>query len=133
MFPYRVIVICLLFFIPSTLFSQDNEKEILKDKKAKLQKQIKLTSTLLEKAKKRRTKSVTTLNTLSRQIQSRQEIIYTLNIEVNMAEKQIEKLKNEIHITNQSLVAQQELLDSLKLEYSLMIRHAYFNRNATTD
>lgn len=130
MFPYRVIVICFLFFFPFTLFSQDNEKEILKDKKAKLQKQIKLTSTLLEKAKKRRTQSVTTLNTLSSQIQSRQEIIYTLNIEVNLAEKQIEKLKNEIHITNQSLVIQQELLDSLKLEYSLMIRHAYFNRNA---
>ena len=85
MFPYRVIVICFLFFFPFTLFSQDNEKEILKDKKAKLQKQIKLTSTLLEKAKKRRTQSVTTLNTLSSQIQSRQEIIYTLNIDVNLA------------------------------------------------
>ena len=130
MFPFRVIVVCFMLFIPFESFSQDNEKQILKDKKVKLQKQIKLTSTLLEKAKKKRTQSVTTLNTLSRQIQSRQEIIYTLNIEVNMAEKQIEKLKNEIQITNQSLVTQQKLLDSLKLEYSLMIRHAYFNRNA---
>ena len=130
MFRCSVIFIFFSFIIPSILFSQNNEKKNLQDKKSKLQNEIKLTNSLLNKAKKQRTQSVTMLNTLNRQIQSRQEIIHTLNIEVNLAKIQIEKLKNEIQTTKQSLVKQRELLDTLKSEYSLMIRDAYFNRNA---
>lgn len=130
MFRCSVIFIFFSFIIPSILFSQNNEKKNLQDKKTKLQKEIKLTNSLLNKAKKQKTQSVTMLNTLNKQIQSRQEIIHTLNIEVNLAKTQIEKLKNEIQTTKQSLVKQRELLDKLKSEYSLMIRDAYFNRNA---
>tara|TARA_B100001741_G_scaffold311327_1_gene312253 strand:+ start:32663 stop:33919 length:1257 start_codon:yes stop_codon:yes gene_type:complete len=130
MFRCSVIFIFFSFIIPSILFSQNNEKKNLQDKKTKLQKEIKLTNSLLNKAKKQKTQSVTMLNTLNKQIQSRQEIIHTLNIEVNLAKTQIEKLKNEIQITKQSLVKKRELLDTLKSEYSLMIRDAYFNRNA---
>jgi len=130
MFRCSVIFIFFSFIIPSILFSQNNEKKNLQDKKTKLQKEIKLTNSLLNKAKKQKTQSVTMLNTLNKQIQSRQEIIHTLNIEVNLAKTQIEKLKNEIQTTKQSLVKKRELLDTLKSEYSLMIRDAYFNRNA---
>ncbi len=85
---------------------------------------------LLQKAKKEKNQSVTTLNTLNKQIQSRQEIIQTLDLEVKMASVQIGNLKQQIQETQQSIVTQQELLDTLKSEYALMIRHAYFNRNA---
>ena len=111
-------------------FSQISEKEALQDKKAKIQKEIKLTNTLLQKAKKEKNQSVTTLNTLNKQIQSRQEIIQALDLEVKMASVQIANLKQQIQETQQSIVTQQELLDTLKSEYALMIRHAYFNRNA---
>ena len=47
-----------------------------------------------------------------------------------MASVQIANLKQQIQETQQSIVTQQELLDTLKSEYALMIRHAYFNRNA---
>ena len=111
-------------------FSQISDKQALQDKKAKIQKEIKLTNTLLQKAKKEKNQSVTTLNTLNKQIQSRQEIIQTLYLEVKMASIQIGNLKQQIQETQQSIIAQQDLLDTLKSEYALMIRHAYFNRNA---
>ena len=125
---------CSFFFLCVLLsfssFSQSKEKEVLQNKKAKIQKEIKLTNSLLQKAKKEKSQSVNTLNTLNKQIQSRQEIIQTLNLEVKMAVIQIDHLKQQIKGTELSIVVQQELLDTLKKEYALMIRHAYFNRNA---
>ena len=47
-----------------------------------------------------------------------------------MASIQIGNLKQQILETQESINSQQELLDTLKSEYALMIRHAYFNRNA---
>ena len=125
-----VFVFFLLAICSFNSFSQSADKEALQDKKAKIQKEIKLTNTLLQKAKKEKNQSVTTLNTLNKQIQSRQEIIQTLDLEVKMASVQIGNLKQQIQETQQSIVTQQELLDTLKSEYALMIRHAYFNRNA---
>jgi septal ring factor EnvC (AmiA/AmiB activator) len=43
---------------------------------------------------------------------------------------QIDNLKAEIKETKQSIKDQQNLLDTLKKEYALMIRHAYHNRNS---
>ena len=125
-----VFVFFLLAICSFNSFSQISEKEALQDKKAKIQKEIKLTNTLLQKAKKEKNQSVITLNTLNKQIQSRQEIIQALDLEVKMASVQIANLKQQIQETQQSIVTQQELLDTLKSEYALMIRHAYFNRNA---
>ena len=125
---------CSLFILCALLsfssFSQSKEKEVLQDKKAKIQKEIKLTNSLLQKAKKEKNQSVNTLNTLNKQIQSRQEVIQTLNLAVKMAQIQIVKLKQQIQDTELSISVQQALLDTLRDEYALMIRHAYFNRNA---
>lgn len=123
-------VFLLLAICSFNSFSQSGDKEALQDKKAKIQKEIKLTNTLLQKANKEKNQSLTTLNTLNKQIQSRQEIIQTLDLEVKMASIQIGNLKQQIQETQQSIVTQQELLDTLKSEYALMIRHAYLNRNA---
>ena len=125
LFVFLLLAIC--FF---NSFSQSGDKEALQDKKAKIQKEIKLTNTLLQKANKEKNQSLTTLKTLNKQIQSRQEIIQTLDLEVKMASIQIGNLKQQIQETQQSIVTQQELLDTLKSEYALMIRHAYLNRNA---
>ncbi len=126
---------CSLFFFfllaicSFNSFSQSVDKETLQDKKAKIQKEIKLTSSLLQKAKKEKNQSLNTLKTLNKQIQSRKEIIQALDLEVKMLSVQIVNLKQQIQETQQSIVTQQELLNSLKSEYALMIRHAYFNRN----
>tara|TARA_B100000963_G_scaffold107684_1_gene93642 strand:- start:392 stop:1648 length:1257 start_codon:yes stop_codon:yes gene_type:complete len=122
-----------IFFLLTTYsfncLAQKDDKESLQNKKNKIQKEIRLTNTLLQKAKKEKNQSVTTLKTLNKQIQSRKEIIEALDLEVKMASIQIGKLKQQIQDTQQSIVAQQDLLDTLKGEYALMIRHAYFNRN----
>ena len=123
-------VFLLLAICSFNSFSQSGDKEALQDKKAKIQKEIKLTNTLLQKANKEKNQSLTTLSTLNKQIQSRQEIIHTLDLEVKMASIQIGNLNQQIQETQQSIVTQQELLDTLKSEYALMIRHAYLNRNA---
>ena len=122
----------LFFLLASSMlsFAQTKEKEVLENKKAKIQKEIKLTNSLLKKAKKEKNQSVNTLNTLNKQIESRQEVIQTLNLEVKIAEIQIGNLKQQILDTEQSIVVQQDLLDTLKSEYAIMIRHAYYNRNA---
>ena len=125
-----VFIFFLLAICSFNSFSQSGDKQALQDKKVKIQKEIKLTNTLLQKAKKEKNQSVTTLNTLNKQIQSRQEIIQALDLEVKMASIQIANLKQQIHETQQSIVTQQDLLVTLKSEYALMIRHAYFNRNA---
>ncbi len=125
-----VFIFFLLAICSFNSFSQSSDKEALQDKKAKIQKEIKLTNTLLQKAKKEKNQSVTTLNTLNKQIQSRKDIIYTLDLEIKIASIQIENLKQQILETKKSIVVQQDLLDTLKSEYALMIRHAYFNRNA---
>ena len=129
MHQYSVFVFFFLAICSFNSFSQSGDKEALQDKKAKIQKEIKLTNTLLQKAKKEKNQSVTTLNTLNKQIQSRKDIIQALDLEVKMASIQIGNLKQQIQETQQSIVTQQELLDTLKREYALMIRHAYFNRN----
>ena len=123
-------VFLLLAICSFNSFSQSGDKEALQDKKAKIQKEIKLTNTLLQKANKEKNQSLTTLSTLNKQIQSRQEIIQMLDLEVKMASIQIGNLKQQIQETQQSIVTQQDLLDTLKSEYALMIRHAYLNRNA---
>ena len=126
LFVFILLTICYSF----NSFSQSADKAALQDKKAKIQKEIKLTNTLLQKAKKEKNQSVTTLNTLNKQIQSRKDIIQALDLEVKMASIQIGNLKQQILETQESINSQQELLDTLKSEYALMIRHAYFNRNA---
>lgn len=126
---------CSFFFVIFLLlcsinsYSQSSEKKLLQDKKAKIQKEIKLTNSLLQKAKSDKNQSVNTLKTLNKQIESRQAVIETLNLEVKMTSLQIAKLKSDIVETEQHIVLQKNTLDTLKKEYSLMIRHAYYNRS----
>tara|TARA_B100000886_G_scaffold292957_1_gene218970 strand:+ start:2650 stop:3906 length:1257 start_codon:yes stop_codon:yes gene_type:complete len=127
---FSLFVFFLLAICSFNTFSNSNDKDALQEKKAKIQKEIKLTNSLLQKAKKEKNQSLTTLNTLNKQIQFRKEIIQALDLEVKMASIQIGNLKQQIQEAQHSIAAQQELLDTLKSEYALMIRHAYFNRNA---
>lgn len=89
-----------------------------------------MTNKLIKKAKKEKNQSINILSTLNKQIESRGEIVKTLDLEIKMTIVQIENLKAEIKDTKQSIQNQQNLLDTLKKEYALMIRHAYHNRNS---
>ena len=110
-------------------YSQTNKKEDLQNKKAQIQKEIKFTNSLLQKAKKDKNESVNTLNTITKQIQQREAVIKELNLEVEMAESQIKKIKTKVQEIEKDIFNQNTRLDSLKKEYATMLQHVYHNRH----
>ncbi len=123
-------LLTIVFVFGICLFAHSQSKEVLQSKKAQIQKEIQLTNKLIKKAKKEKNQSINILSTLNKQIESRSEIVKTLDLEIKMTIIQIDNLKSEIKDTKQSIQDQQNLLDTLKKEYALMIRHAYHNRNS---
>ena len=126
----RSYLLTVVFTLGFCLLANSQSKEVLQSKKAQIQKEIQLTNKLIKKAKKEKNQSINILSTLNKQIESRGEIVKTLDQEIKMTIVQIENLKAEIKDTKQSIQNQQNLLDTLKKEYALMIRHAYHNRNS---
>jgi len=125
---FYILILALAFCCVSPSFGQS--KDVLQQKKAKIQAEIELTNKLLQQANKEKNQSVNVLSTLNKQIQSRDEIIKTLDLELKMTTAQITQLQSEIQLTEHSIEEQKNLLDTLKKEYALMIQHAYYNRNA---
>lgn len=123
-------LLTIVFVFGLSLLASSQSKEVLQSKKAQIQKEIQLTNKLIKKAKKEKNQSINILSTLNKQIESRGEIVKTLDLEIKMTIVQIDNLKAEIKETKQSIKDQQNLLDTLKKEYALMIRHAYHNRNS---
>lgn len=123
-------LLTIVFVFGLSLLARSQSKEVLQSKKAQIQKEIQLTNKLIKKAKKEKNQSINILSTLNKQIESRGEIVKTLDLEIKMTIVQIDNLKAEIKETKQSIKDQQNLLDTLKKEYALMIRHAYHNRNS---
>ena len=123
----RSYLLTIVFILGFCLLANSQSKEALQSKKAQIQKEIQLTNKLIKKAKKEKNQSINILSTLNKQIESRGEIVKTLDLEIKMTIVQIENLKVEIKDTKQSIQDQQSLLDTLKKEYALMIRHAYYN------
>lgn len=103
------------------VFAQ-NKKE-LENKKKKLQSDIKLTKELLEETKQNKKQSLNQLVTLNKKISMQEELINTINTEVNIIDRQI--LENELVIKNLETDLQQ-----LKEEYAQMIKFAYKNKNS---
>lgn len=125
---FFIVMLALTMFLVNLSFGQS--KDVLQQKKAKIQAEIELTNKLLQQAKTEKNQSVNVLSTLNKQIQSRDEIIKTLDLELKMTSAQIDLLQTEIQQTEQSIEDQNTLLDTLKNEYALMIQHAYYNRNS---
>lgn len=120
----------LLAFLLSTTTVFAQSKEELQNKKEKIADEIKLTSELLEVAKREKNSSINVLSTLKRKMGARDEMILTLGVEMSIYQNSIAKLEVEIQETDSSIVFQQEELNRLKSEYALMIQHAYSNRGA---
>ena len=94
----------------------------LQAKKKKALENLELTSSLIEKNSKSKTKTLTQLNLLNAEIKQRQTIINTLNAEIRGINKDLNKLRNE---TNKL----QQQLDTLKKEYSKLMYHTYYKKN----
>jgi len=119
-FVYAIITI-LVFFL-SSVQAQDKKNKLQHDKQ-KLEAEIKYNSQLLEETQKSKNTTLNQLVILKNQISSREQLIETINGEINT-------VNDQISMNAEILKELQGDLDHLKEEYAEMIYYAYKNRSS---
>ena len=112
-------ILLLGFLLSFSAHSQT--KEELKKQKSSIEKEISYTTDLLNKTKANKTKSLSYLRMLDNQINNKERLLQTLNIEISLLNKQIQKTEQSILNTGKSIVVEKENLELLKSEYAKMI------------
>ena len=125
---YRLIVLLLVSFLSLNVCAQN--KDVLEEKKKKIEREINLTNKLLSNAKKEKSLSLNTLGVLNKKITARNELISTLNIELGIYTSRIIQLKKNITKNVNEITQIQKNLRELKNDYAMMIGYAYKNRNS---
>lgn len=105
------------------LQAQAQGRKDLERKRDALDKQIKETSSLIEKAQSQQQNTQQQVQLLDAQIGQRKELISTMNSEVFRVDQEITSTRDSIHLM-------EEDLEKLKQEYARMVQFAYMNRNA---
>jgi murein hydrolase activator len=118
---YRNFVIIILLLFSLSTYSQ-NEKNVLKIKKAKLENIIKQTSSQLNETKKNKQGYLNQISILNKQISARQELISSINIQLNDID--LESIK-----TRDTILSLAKSLESLKKEYSRIVYQAFKSKN----
>ncbi len=114
--------IALLSVISISASAQRNRKE-LEQRKRKLEQEMASLNKMLDEASSNKEITLTQLLTLNRKISIRQEIISTINAEVDM-------LTTQITAGNDTIAGMQFKLNDLKKEYARMICDEYANESA---
>ena len=116
-----VFVVC-----SQALLSQD--KDSLKKQKQVLEKEINLTTNLLDKTKKNKNKSLNYLKFISTQINNQKKLVKTLSAEIRINEKEIIKTEKEIVNVKRRISIEKKNYIKLKEEYAKMIYSMYLNK-----
>ena len=124
----KIVLYIVIVLFANPAFTQS--KKVLQEQKEKLENDIEYTNKLLEKTKKNKQKSLGYLNTLSKQLKNREELIQMLNIEIGLIDKQIQKNKIKINETRDAISAKQDDLKKIEEDYAKMIYHASKNKNS---
>ena len=111
-----------IFILMSSAVMMSQTVSELQARKKKALENLELTSSLIEKTSKSKTKTLTQLNLLNAEIKQRQGVINTLNAEIRGINKDLNKLRNE---TNKL----QQQLDTLKKEYAKLMYHTYYKKS----
>ena len=122
---YRIrTILCIICCacLPGLLFAQKDKKD-LEAKKKKLQQEMANLNKMLDETTNNKEISLNQLITLNKKISVREEIIATINNE-------IELLRGQIDAGNDSIGSMQVRLDELKKEYARMVYDAYKNESA---
>jgi len=115
------LTLTLLILLVQPSFAQS--KGELEQKKKKLQKEIRLTNKLLKETRKNKNLSVDELLKLKSKINSRSDLIYAINSEMRLINKEINTSKKDI--------SELELeLEHLKSEYAKVIYYAFKHRSS---
>ena len=102
--------ICVYLLMTNVCFGQRQTKKELENRKKQLQKEIEYTNELLAETKKNKKLSLTQLVTLNKKISAREELIATINTEIQVLNRQIKQ-------NNESIGNLQKDLAKLKAEY----------------
>ena len=117
----RIFGVFILVLLSCGVMMSQTVSELQARKKKALE-NLELTSSLIEKTSKSKTKTLTQLNLLNAEIKQRQSVINTLNAEIRGINKDLNKLRNE---TNKL----QQQLDTLKKEYAKLMYHTYYKKS----
>lgn len=117
----KILGVFIFILLSSTVMMSQTVSE-LQAKKKKALEDLELTSSLIEKTSKSKTKTLTQLNLLNAEIKQRQSVINTLNAEIRTINKDLNKLRGE---TNKL----QQQLDTLKKEYAKLMYHTYYKKS----
>lgn len=113
----------LLLFIQPAYSQTKSSKKDLEKKKEQLLKEIDETNRLLKQNDKNKTATKAQLAALAKKLKARQELINTIN-------QQLNELSGAITQTGNEIVLLQAKMEQLKAEYAAMIRYAYKNQNS---
>src|ERR1035437_3759837 len=118
-------ILSLVIFISSLQisFSQTQKKKELESKKQELQKEIDYKNKLLEEVKKHKNRSMIELAILNSKITRQQELISTINRELDMIEGDISETKQNIRLKETELKI-------LKDDFARIIYASYKNRDS---
>ncbi|MCK9399358.1 MAG: peptidoglycan DD-metalloendopeptidase family protein [Bacteroidales bacterium] len=118
----RITIILLLLVLTGFgAFSQQDRAKLEQDKK-KVEEEIEYTNRLLEQTRQTRQNSLNEVVILNKKIGKREELISTINNEVQLVEYQMAQAQDSINLLEKDLKA-------LKDEYAKMIYYAYKNKN----
>ncbi len=119
----KYFLIAILFTLLCQGVAIAQSRSSLENKRKKLLKEIKLTSELLSNTQKNRKSSVIALQTLNKQIETRDKLIQNIS-------DQIDFLDEHINRNNSVIESLERDLQKFKEEYAKMIYYAYKTRNA---
>ena len=112
----RILLFAFLILSTSNAFPQS--KSELEQRRRKLQEQIKLTSRLLEETKKDKTETLHSYRALESNIKTRNQLINSIQDEINNSEMQIEEKRDILKLLNNDIQLLQE-------DYSIILRTQY--------
>lgn len=116
-------LLLLLAYPSSNVLMAQSERAKLEKEKSKLKKDIDYKNKLLNETAKSKSTSLSQLVVLRKKIQSREELIATIEREIGFLEEQIDMGESEIE-------ALKKELQVLRDEYAKMIYYAYLNRSS---
>jgi len=112
----------MLFFLPLMVSGQDN-LEKLKAEQEQLAREINFTKQKISEIRKKKTSSLTELETLNKQIEVRKAMIANINAQVRAINRQIAETATVIQ-------TMQEDLEKMKESYAALVYQAYVNQNS---
>lgn len=118
---YRNSIILFFLLFSLTSYAQ-NDKNVLKKKKEKLESIIKQTSSQLKETKKYKQGYLNQINILNKQISARQELISSINLQINDIDAESAKTRDSI--SNLAIN-----LEASKKEYARIVYQAFKSKN----